>query len=88
MAMELLLENTIKHNEVSKERPLTVQINTHKKNYLTISNKLQPRHDVEPGTKLGLKNILKRYEHYTNLPVVIEKNDHSFIVQIPLLPKL
>jgi len=88
MAMELLLENTIKHNEVSTEKPLAVQIHTHKNNYLTISNKLQARHDVEPGTKLGLNNIIKRYEHYTNLPVLIEKNDQSFTVQIPLLPKL
>lgn len=88
MAMELLLENTIKHNEVSKDKPLIVQIHTHKNNYLSISNKLQPRHDVEPGTKLGLKNIIKRYAHYTSLPVLIEKNEHSFTVEIPLLPKL
>lgn len=88
MALELIIENTIKHNEVSNERPLLVEINTLKNNYLTIINNLQLRHDVKPGTKLGLNNIKKRYLHYTDEPVLIEKSEHSFIVQIPLLAKL
>ncbi len=88
MALEIILENTIKHNEVSSEKPLYVEINTSIKNYLTISNNLQLRHDVESGTKLGLNNIKKRYHHYTDNPVIIEKNDEYFKVQIPLLQKL
>lgn len=88
MALELLLENSIKHNEVSKEKPLHVDVHTLKSNYLTISNNLQLRNDVEPGTKLGLKNIQKRYAHYTSLPVIIEKNEQYFMVQIPLLSKI
>jgi two-component system LytT family sensor kinase len=88
MALEIILENTIKHNEVSNEKPLNVEINTSVQNYLTISNNLQLRHDVEPGTKLGLNNIKKRYHHYTHKPVIIEKNNDFFTVQIPLLQKL
>jgi sensor histidine kinase YesM len=88
MALELLVENTIKHNEVSNENPLVVEINTHTPNYLTISNNLQARKDVETGSKLGLQNIIKRYQHYTNVPVIVEKSIEKFVVQIPLLPKI
>ncbi len=88
MALEIILENTIKHNEASNEKPLYVEINTSTQNYLTISNNLQLRHDVEPGSKLGLNNIKKRYLHYSEMPVIIEKNSDTFKVQIPLLPKL
>ncbi len=87
MALEIILENTIKHNEASNEKPLFVEINTSVQNYLTISNNLQLRHDVEPGTKLGLNNIKKRYHHYTDQPVIIKKSDDFFTVQIPLLQK-
>ena len=87
MALEIILENTIKHNEVSTEKPLNVEIHTFHQNYLTISNHLQLRHDVEPGTKLGLNNIKKRYQHYTNQPVMIQKSKDYFTVQIPLLQK-
>jgi sensor histidine kinase YesM len=85
MALEIIIENTIKHNEVSNEKPLLVELNTSKENYLSISNNLQLRHDVEPGTKLGLNNIKKRYLHYTNQPVIIKKSNEQFLVQIPLL---
>jgi two-component system LytT family sensor kinase len=87
MALEIILENTIKHNEVSIEKPLFVSIQTTKQNYLIISNNLQLRNDVEKGTQLGLKNIKQRYIHYTDQPVHIEKKNDQFVVQIPLLPK-
>jgi LytS/YehU family sensor histidine kinase len=87
MAIELILENTIKHNEASEEKPLYVNIDTSNDNYLVISNNIQLRKDVEQGTKLGLNNIKKRYLHYTNMPVEIIKNEKSFTIKIPLLTR-
>lgn len=88
LALELLIENTIKHNEVSKENPLNVEIGTPLAGYLSVKNNLQLRKDVESATKLGLENIKKRYLHYTNMPVIVEKNEDYFTVQIPLISKL
>lgn len=88
MTLELLIENTIKHNEVSIENPLHVEILTNDNNYLIVRNKLQPRNDKEHGTKLGLQNIKKRYAHYSSLPVIVIKNNSFFEVQIPLLNKI
>lgn len=88
MALELLIENTIKHNEVSTEKPLYVEILSNTNNYLIVKNKLQPRNDIEHGTKLGLQNIKKRYAHYSSLPVMVNKNNSFFEVQIPLLKKI
>ena len=85
MALELLVENTIKHNEVSSSKPLQIHIHTHKANYLTVTNNLQLRTHTENGTKLGLQNIKKRYRHYTELTVSVKKSDTKFTVEIPLL---
>jgi hypothetical protein len=87
MALELLIENTIKHNEVSSGRPLQVTIHTQLEKYLTVMNTLQARSQAENGTGLGLNNIRKRYSHYTQLPVMVKRKDQKFIVQIPLLKK-
>ena len=61
MALQMLLENAIKHNEVSSELPLTVSIIA-KGDELTVTNNLQLRSDNEPGSKTGLQNIKERYK--------------------------
>jgi two-component system LytT family sensor kinase len=84
MALQILVENAIKHNEISEEQPLTVSIVT-KDAVLQVSNNLQLRANTEPGSKMGLKNINDRYRYFTTIPIEIIENQTSFIVKIPLL---
>ena len=84
MALQILLENAIKHNEISEEQPLTVSM-VSKDNRLTVTNNLQLRTNTEAGSKMGLKNINDRYQYFTSIPVEIIENATSFIVTIPLL---
>ncbi len=84
MALQLLIENTIKHNETSLEAPLLVTL-TSNTNYLIVSNNLQLRTLNEPSSKLGLKNIISRYHHFTKMEVKINKTETLFEVHIPLL---
>jgi len=84
LSLQLLLENTIKHNVVSEENPLEVII-TEDNGYLTISNNYKPKTVLEKGTKVGLKNIVDRYRLITLKKVTIEKTDTKFMVKIPLL---
>lgn len=84
MAIQILVENAIKHNEISEALPLTVSIkNT--ADVLEVSNNLQLRSHSEPSSKTGLKNIKDRYHYFTDKPVEIIENAESFVVKIPLL---
>ncbi len=84
LALQLLLENTIKHNVVSEENPLKVTI-TEEEGYLVVSNNFNPKTILEKGTKVGLKNIIDRYHLITLKKVLVEKSSNKFIVKLPLL---
>jgi len=84
LSLQLLLENTIKHNVVSAENPLTVVI-TEENGYLRITNNYNPKTTIEQGTKVGLKNIIDRYNLITLKKVSVEKQAEKFTVKLPLL---
>lgn len=84
MALQLLIENAIKHNEVSTAKPLTVRIRC-AGDYLIVENTLQSRSFVEESTGTGLNNIRSRYSYFTDKHVLIEDTNNKFIVKIPLL---
>lgn len=87
MALQMLVENAIKHNEVSTSLPLTISIFS-KGDSICISNPLQPRTHSESSSKMGLRNIQARYSFITDHPVIIEETNSHFSVTLPLVPKL
>lgn len=84
MALQILVENAIKHNEISSEQPLRVNI-TSGDNQLEVKNNLQLRTNHEPSSNSGLKNISERYKYYTDMPVEVIQDTQFFRVRIPLL---
>ena len=84
MAIQILVENAIKHNEISQELPLTVSIKN-EGDVLEVTNNLQLRTNTEPSSKTGLKNIKDRYHYFTDKPVEVLESANSFVVKIPLL---
>ena len=87
LTLQMLVENALKHNYYSKEKPLEISIISVGKSSMVIQNNMHIRKQKEESTKLGLKNIQKRYAFYTNQKVDIEKDNGYFKVTIPLLPK-
>ena len=83
-ALQLLIENATKHNIVSPERPLTVQVRV-EDDLLIVSNNLQPRISTHASTGVGLKNIRRQYEDLANRSIRIVQTDTNFIVELPLL---
>ena len=84
MSLQMLVENAIKHNEISSALPLHVYIMaTH--DYLVVKNNLQHRINQEPSLKTGLKNIADRYKYFTDKEIIIEESKDNFTVQIPLI---
>lgn len=85
MTLQLLFENAIKHNSITKEKPLCIHITQDDENWIVVSNNKQPKQTKEDGAGMGLPSIRERYAHAGNrLPVITETSTH-FTVKIPLL---
>jgi LytS/YehU family sensor histidine kinase len=85
MTLQMLIENCIKHNVVSKAHPLHIEIYVENGNSIAVKNNLQQRQSIEKSTKTGLANIKKRYEYLTDRSVEVIKSAHSYIVEVPLI---
>ncbi len=86
LALQLVLENAVKHNVVSSSHQLQITIEE-TPGYLTIRNNLQPKKILERGTGVGLFNIRQRYALLTARHVLVQKNENYFIIQLPLLTR-
>jgi two-component system LytT family sensor kinase len=84
MALQMLIENAIKHNEVSSDSPLTINVKMIREK-IEVSNNLQLRSSPEDSCKTGLKNIKARYKFFTGEEVEIEETKSTYTVRIPLL---
>ena len=84
LTLQLLIENAVKHNRMSKDAPLRVHIYC-QDDWLIIENPWQPRDQPEPSTGIGLRNIINRYALLTKRPIEYGRQEESFIVKIPLL---
>jgi sensor histidine kinase YesM len=86
LALQILVENAIKHNIVSEDDPLKVKI-YFDNGYLVVENNLQKKSiPVEPSAGVGLENICKRYEFLSNKKVAVSEDTDRFLVKLPLLP--
>lgn len=86
LALQMLVENAIKHNVISDQQHLSIELlaNEH---YLIIRNNLQTKkvlQEESPG--YGLENIKRRYDFLSTQKVQIENDGKHFIVKLPLIP--
>ena len=85
LALQMLIENAIKHNVISEEQPLSVRVFA-EGNFLIVENDLQERNRYrEPSSGFGLQNIMHRYEMLSAQIPAITKSEGMFRVSIPLL---
>ncbi len=87
LSLQLLIENAIKHNTISPERPLKITIRTDDTPALIVTNNLQLKKTAEEGTGTGLKNIKERYKLLIHKPIQIDDNGDYFSVTLPLLSR-
>lgn len=86
LSLQLLLENTVKHNIVSEQKPLHIRIFI-ENDYLVIQNDFQKKDVLQDRQGVGLQNIINRYGIISKRKVLIEQNDRHFSVSIPILTK-
>ena len=86
MSLQRLIENAIKHNEISRQKPLTITL-FRKDDYVGVSNPVQRKWTTETSTGFGLESIRKQYRFLTAKPVHIHQFENRFTVEIPILTK-
>jgi LytS/YehU family sensor histidine kinase len=84
LSLQLLMENAIKHNIVSAEKPLHIDVFA-ENGSLVISNNLQMKNQVNESTGIGLDNIRNRYKLLSDKPVRVTESATNFTVSIPLI---
>ncbi len=84
VTLQILIENVIKHNSISEENPLWIDIYT-ENNYLIVSNNRNPRNLVENSNRLGLENMISLYSYLSENSIEINRTDRDFTVKVPLL---
>ncbi|SHJ50853.1 Histidine kinase [Arenibacter nanhaiticus] len=83
LALQLLVENAVKHNEISETNPLKVIIYSENES-IYVENKLRIRTTLAEGTGNGLLNLYKRYYMIRKQQIVIDRKNEFFRVKLPL----
>lgn len=85
LALQMLIENAIKHNIVSEENPLNIRV-SREEDYIVVENDLQRKTTASWGSSgVGLENIRQRYEYLSDKKVIVEESASVFSVRLPLI---
>ncbi|MFH6995018.1 sensor histidine kinase [Flavobacterium sp. FlaQc-48] len=82
-SLQLLIENCIKHNVVSLDKPLKIRLYTENE-FLVVENPIQLKRGIL-STGVGLDNINQRFMHLVHKEIEIDKTETIFKVKIPLI---
>ena len=84
VTLQILLENAIKHNVINEAQPLTITISAND-GYLSVSNPIQRKRQVETSHRQGLENLKLLYSYLDTRSVKVDENNGIFSVRVPLL---
>jgi len=84
LALQLLMENAVKHNEISTEKPLYVEV-FNEQDHLVVRNTLQKRTGPVESTHTGLSNLNMRFKLHMDQEIKILQDDGYFSVKIPIV---
>ncbi len=83
-SIQPLVENAVKHNTISRQRPLRVTIRT-EGDRLVVSNPVNPKLEPERGTGIGLANLAKRWQLLTGRTIEVVDDGVTFTVKLPFI---
>lgn len=85
LSLQLLVENVVKHNALSKTNPLVIDIFTAAANKLVVNNNVQRRADKAPSNRVGLENIRAKYGLLNQGGFQVMEDANNFTVVLPLI---
>jgi LytS/YehU family sensor histidine kinase len=84
ICLQLLVENAIKHNSATKQKPLVMTIRS-EEGFIVVENNLQRINLDLPTSKIGLNNIIERYRILSDQPPVVMETEEKFVVKLSLI---
>ena len=84
LSVQILVENAIKHNVISDEKALFIEV-FKEEDYIVIRNNLQPKKIIEESHNIGLENIRLQYEIISRRKVQTTNMDGCFTVKLPII---
>lgn len=85
LGLQMLIENANKHNVISDNMPLKIEI-VQEEEFISVKNNIQKKQVVAPQNKpFGLENLKNRYSYLTDIPVIIEESENEFMVKLPII---
>jgi LytS/YehU family sensor histidine kinase len=85
LSLQMLVENAVKHNALSRTAPLFIEIFTTVGNKLVVNNNVQRRAVKAPSNKVGLDNIRAKYELLQQTGFRVMEDVRNFTVVLPLI---
>jgi sensor histidine kinase YesM len=86
LSLQLLVENAVKHNTMSRQQPITIGIRTDENEFLVVENNLAKKKVKPDSTGFGLLTIREKYKLlYRNDLRIEEEKDDRFTVSLPLI---
>lgn len=88
LTLQMLVENAVKHNILSKNQPLLIVVNMKDEQRISVSNTLLLKEIPVESMGIGLDNLQQRYKHLAGQLLVIQKTSTHFCVSVPIIPSL
>ncbi len=87
LTLQILIENAVKHNSLSFEHPLVINIFVDEQDHLIVENNVQLRQQEVVSTGVGLKNITNRYRYLSDQKADFYLSGTTYTAKIPLIRK-
>ncbi len=84
LALQLLIENALKHNSISDESPLSISIKKEGE-FIVVENSINLKNEEYFSHELGLNNIKGRYQFLSDKNIIINSDNEKFTVSLPIL---
>jgi two-component system, LytTR family, sensor kinase len=84
VSLQLLVENALKHNSMSQNNPLEIQIYCSDE-YVAVSNALQRKNIIESSTQTGLANLRERVKLIMGKEIIVSEANKQYIVKLPII---
>jgi two-component system LytT family sensor kinase len=84
LSLQMLVENAVKHNKISRDTPLLVYISATDNTHIQVTSTKTESINPTTSFKVGLDNIRNRYKFFTPEKITVKDNE-KFVVQLPVI---
>jgi two-component system LytT family sensor kinase len=84
LGLQILVENCVKHNIISKRSPISINIYDDL-DFIIVENNINKKQVFDKKEQLGLKNLQSRYSFLSERKPVFKIENDKFIAKLPLI---